>query len=90
MKICSIVGARFASLNRGAGDFGWGLSMGACEINGVNKKNLLAMAIHSDMKAGGVSLGTISRTYEGVGNPSVYSYFERLLRPGLRGDGLPF
>ena len=47
--------------------------------------------IDSDMNAGGgESLGTISRNYEGVGNLSVYPYFERLLRPTLRGGRLPF
>ena len=55
-----------------------------------DEKNFLAMSIQSDMKAGGESLGTISRNYEGVGSPSVYPYFERLLRPVLRGHGLPF
>jgi hypothetical protein len=54
------------------------------------KKNLLAKPIHSDMKAGGVSPGTISRNYEGVGSFSVYRYFERVVRPALRGHGLPF
>jgi len=55
------------------------------------QKNFLAMAIDSDMKAGGVSPGTISRNYEGVGkNPSIYPYFERLCRPALRSRGLPF
>ena len=53
-------------------------------------KNLLAMAIDSDMKAGGESLGTISRNYEGVGIPSVYPYFEWPFRPALRGYGLSF
>jgi hypothetical protein len=55
-----------------------------------DEKNFLAMSIQSDMKAGGESQGTISRNYEGVGNPSVYPYFERLFRPALRGHGLPF
>jgi hypothetical protein len=55
------------------------------------KKNLLAKPIHSDMKAGGESPGTISRNYEGVGKrPCVYPHFERLLRPALRGCRLPF
>ena len=54
------------------------------------KKSFLVIGIESDMKAGGVSLGTISRNYEGVGNPSVYSYFERLFRPALRGHRLSF
>ena len=49
------------------------------------------MRIDSDMNTGGgESLGTISRNYEGVGNLSVYLYFERLLRPVVRGDRLPF
>jgi hypothetical protein len=55
-----------------------------------DRKNFLAMSIQSDMKAGGESQGTISRNYEGVGNPSVYPYFERLFRPALRGHGLSF
>jgi hypothetical protein len=55
-----------------------------------DKKNFLAMPIQSDMKTGGESQGTISRNYEGVGNPSVYPYFERLFRPALRGHGLLF
>jgi hypothetical protein len=38
------------------------------------------MAIDSDMKAGGLSQGTISRNYEGVWHSSVYPYFERLFR----------
>ena len=38
-----------------------------------------------------VSLGTISRSYERVGkNPSVYPYFERVVRPALRGCRLQF
>ena len=45
MKIYGGVGVKFASLNSDEGDFGWGLSTAACEINGVNKKNLLAMVI---------------------------------------------
>jgi len=55
-----------------------------------DEKNFLAMSIQSDMKAGGESLGTISRNYEGVGIPSVYSYFQRLFWLALRGHGLPF
>ena len=39
------------------------------------KKSFLAIGIDSDMKTGGESLGTISRNYEGVGNPSVYLLF---------------
>jgi hypothetical protein len=55
----------------------------------INKK-LLAMTIDSDTNEGRRIAGSISRSY-GVGeNPSVYSYFERLFRPALRGDGLPF
>jgi hypothetical protein len=64
---------------------------GTCEINGPDKKNFLAMAINSNMNVGGgESRGTISRNYEGVGNPSVYPYFHWLFRLALRGDGLPF
>ena len=49
------------------------------------------MAIDSDTNQRGESRGLIRRSYESVGkNPSVYSYFERLLRPALRGHGLPF
>jgi len=56
-----------------------------------DKKNFLAMPIHSDMKAGGLSRGTISRGYEAVGkNPSVYLYFERRLRLARLGYGLSF
>src|SRR5206468_11360594 len=56
----------------------------------LDKKNFLAMPIHSDMKAGGVSRGSMCRNYEGVGHSSVYLYFERLFRPALRGHGLSF
>jgi len=63
---------------------------GTCENKWPDKKNLLAMAIDSDMKAGGLSQGTISRNYEGVGHSSVYPYFERLFRSTLRGYGLSF
>src|SRR5205809_7744958 len=48
------------------------------------------MTIDSDMKAGGESLGTISRNYEGVGISSVYPYFQRLFRLALRGHSLQF
>ena len=48
------------------------------------------MTIDSDMKAGGESLGTISRNYEGVGISSVYPYFQQLFRLALRGHSLPF
>ena len=62
-----------------------------CKKNGPRHEKLLAMTINSNMNVGGgVSLGTISRNYESVGNRSVYPYFERLLRPALRRDGLPF
>jgi hypothetical protein len=49
------------------------------------------MTIDSDMKAGGESQGTISRSYEGVGkNPSVYPYLERLFWAALRSHRFPF
>lgn len=48
------------------------------------------MTIDSDTNCGGVSRGSIRRSYEGVGkNPSIYPYFERLFRPAVRGGGLP-
>lgn len=54
------------------------------------QKSLLAMTINSDRNHGsGVSPGSTRRNYEGVGNPSFYLYFERVVRPALRGDGLP-
>src|SRR5437870_5984750 len=90
MKICSSVGARFASLTRDGGDFGWGLSTGACEINGPDEKNFLAMAINSNMNAGGASRGSISRNYESCRDASAYAHFERLFRSALRGHGLSF
>jgi hypothetical protein len=70
-----------------------GLSTGTfCEINGLNKKikKLLAMTIDSDTNEGRRIAGSISRSYESVGNPAVYRYFERLFRPALRGHGLLF
>jgi hypothetical protein len=63
---------------------------GTCKNKWPDKKNLLAMAIDSDMKAGGVSQGTISRNYEGVGSPSVYPYFQRLFGLAMRGHYLRF
>ncbi len=49
------------------------------------------MGINSNMNVGGgESLGTRSRNYEGVGNPSLYLYFGRLFGPALRGHGLLF
>jgi hypothetical protein len=55
------------------------------------RKNLLAMKIEPDTKDGsGASRGSISRIYEGVGNPSVYPYFEWLFRAALWRHGLPF
>jgi len=48
------------------------------------------MAIDSDMEEGRASRGSISRNCENDRNPSVYSDFERLFRPALRGHGLPF
>jgi hypothetical protein len=72
------------------------LSMGACEINGLNRgqekvkkkinKKLLAMAIDSDTNRGGASRGAISRTHENHRSLSVYSYFERFCRPALGGN----
>ena len=61
-----------------------------CENKWPDKKNLLAMAIVSDMKAGGESPGSISRSYEGVGNRFLCLYFDRRLRSALRSHGLPF
>jgi hypothetical protein len=48
------------------------------------------MKINSDTNgSGGASRGSISRSYAGVEkNPSVYSYFERLFHPTVRGRGL--
>jgi hypothetical protein len=56
---------------------------------GKKFKKLLAMTIDSDTNQGGASRRAISRTHENDRNPSFYSYFERFLRPALRGDGLP-
>jgi hypothetical protein len=53
------------------------------------QKNLLAMAIDSDTNKGGASGGSISRNCENAWSHSVYSAFERLLRPALLGHGLP-
>ncbi len=61
-----------------------------CEINGLNKKKLLAMTIDSDTKEGRRIAGSISRSYESVGNAAIYCYFEQLFRPALRGHHLPF
>jgi hypothetical protein len=68
------------------------LIKGGLEINCPNSEISLAMTIGSDMNSScGGSRGSIRRNYEGVGeNLTVYSYFERLFRPALRGDGLPF
>jgi hypothetical protein len=56
-----------------------------------SQKKLLAMTIASDTnERGGLSPGSISRNYEGVGNSSVCPYFGRLLRPALRGRRLQF
>jgi hypothetical protein len=58
-------------------------STGTCKINGPKEKNLLAMKIDPGMKdGGGASRGSITRIYEGVGNP-VYLHFEWLLRAAL-------
>src|SRR4029453_12545041 len=54
----------------------------------INKK-LLAMAIGSDTKQGRRIAGSISRSYESVGNPAVYRYVERLFRPAVWGRRLP-
>ena len=88
MKISS-VGADFEVLTT-AGKTLDGFVGRTCENKWPDKKNLLAMAIDSDMKGGGVSPGSISRNYEGVGDRSVYFYFARLFRPALRGHGLSF
>jgi hypothetical protein len=54
------------------------------------QKNLLAMIFLADRNdGGGVSPGSISRSYVGK-NPSIYPYLERSVRPALRGDRLPF
>jgi hypothetical protein len=57
-----------------------------------NRKILLAIEIPSDINdRGGVSRGSISRNYEGVGkDPSVHPYFERLDSPALRSYRLSF
>jgi hypothetical protein len=63
-----------------------------CEINGLNKKikKLLVMTIDSDMNEGRRIAGSISRSYESVGNPAVYRYFEQLFRSAVRRNCLPF
>jgi hypothetical protein len=40
-------------------------------------------------KGGGALQGSISRSYVGK-NPLIYLYFQRPVRPALRGDRLPF
>jgi hypothetical protein len=55
----------------------------------INKK-LLAMEIGSDTKQGRRIAGSISRSYESVGNPAVYLYFERLFCRAVWGHGLLF
>jgi len=40
-------------------------------------------------KGGGASQGSIRRSYVGK-NPLIYLYFQRPVRPALRGDRLPF
>lgn len=77
------------------------VTTGACEINGLNRakekvkekinKKLLAMTIDSDTNDGGLSQGSISRSYECVGkNPTVYPFCERLLRVARWGNRLSF
>jgi hypothetical protein len=82
--------SQIREFEQGWGRFRMGFIDGCLRNKWPDKKNFLAMPIHSDMKAGGVSLGTISRGYEGVGHSSVYPYFERLFRSTLRGHGLFF
>jgi hypothetical protein len=65
-------------------------STGHLQNKWPEQRNLVAMAVDSDTSKGGASRGSISRNYENDRNPSVYSYFERLFRPTLRGGGLPF
>src|SRR5439155_24738320 len=55
-----------------------------------DKKNLLAMAINSNMNAGGASRGSISRNYERYRDAFACPVFGRLFRLALRGDGLLF
>src|SRR5437667_675083 len=54
-----------------------------------DKKNLLVMAIDSDMKAGGVSRGSVSRNYERYRDAFACPVFGHLFRLALRGHGLP-
>jgi hypothetical protein len=75
-KILAALAKRFADLG--------------LQKNGPDRKSFLVMRINPGMKAGGESPGTISRNYEGVGNPSVYLYFNRLFRPALRSHCLEF
>jgi hypothetical protein len=58
--------------------------------NLLRQKILLAMKIRSDTNdSRGVSRGSISRRYEGVGkNPFLHPYFERLFGHARRRHGL--
>jgi hypothetical protein len=84
------VGARFVGFTT-ARKTQIGLSAGAYEINCQKQKILVAMTIKSDTKNScGVSPGSISRNYEGVGDFSVYPYFGLFLQPALRGYRVQF